>query len=339
MTKNTKHIIFPGDQVGEIECSQDKVLGSGAYGSVIYCKDDKKNGKAKVLKISHVSMDREKVFWDKTKSIPPSSWVQMYPVNYVVRNEMAMDYMNHTLNTQIPIDQTDVLTVANELVKQLDDFHSKTGFTHNDIKPDNIGWTVTNDLRLQIKFIDLGSVTHSSEKNLDGVGTTMMYTSPLMDLSTHENRKLADKWALGCTIFEMVCKFQDKDASRNPADHKLFYGSHIKNPLVSIRLIMNMPQINLEYILGLGNKYDDSKHDLEQYLTPKRELFNASTCGQLIYDLMIPVYSTVTNGGNIKPKKNDVGKKVSKKKGTVSREAGKQKNKKSKHNNKIKIKK
>ena len=326
MTENTKHIIYPDNQFGEIDCYQDKVLGSGAYGSVIYCKD-KKNGKAKVLKTSHVTMDREKVFLDKTKSIPPSSWVQMYPVKYIVRNEMAMDYMNHTLNTQIPIEQTDVLMVANELVNQLDDFHSKTGFTHNDIKPDNIGWTVTDDLRLQIKFIDLGSVAHSSETNLDGVGTTMMYTSPLTDLSTHEYIMIADKWALGCTIFEMVCKFQDDDANRNPADHKLFYGSHIKNPLVSIRLIMNMPKINLEYILGLEETYDDSKHDLKQYLNPKRKLFNKSICGQLIYKLMLPAYSHITGGGNIKPKKN-VGKKDSKMKNTASREVEKQKNKK-----------
>ena len=321
-TKNNA-IMYPDGTIKTFTCKdKQKKIGSGGYGTVIMCEDG-----TKVLKTSNLPMNREMSFMEKTKGKMATSWTQMYPVIVYPRvvtkktTQIAMDFMQHTLSARV-IAQKDLRVVAETLVRQLNDFHRQTECTHNDIKPENIGMNKKNET-FEVKFIDLGSTIHKSEQMDSTIGTTLMYNSPLEDLNNHTSRIKADKWALGCTIFEIVCKAQFPKTSE--LDHKLFYGSHLKNPLVSIRLIINMTPCNLRYILGLSETYDDSKHDFEQYLQPKRTMFKYNDCGKLIFELMNPAFDedakkkvctkSLSVRGGAKPKRNaskkkSVGKKT-----------------------------
>lgn len=59
-------------------------------------------------------------------------------------------------------------------------FLVKNSRTHNDIKPDNMIYSVYDD---KVKFIDLGSVTSVSDIGVEGIATTPMYASiPVMTI-------------------------------------------------------------------------------------------------------------------------------------------------------------
>lgn len=275
----------PSGSFHKIQCNKNGKLGTGNFGMVTKCTD---NTVLKTIFDEKNSLKTEKNFTDKTTRQTNHSWVKMYPVYKLVpvENEMIMESMDTSLD-KIRVDQSKLTSTATLLQKQLYHFHETTKFTHNDIKPANIGVRNANQLNMELKFIDLGSVTHEDDTR-DDLSFTMQYMSQIDELSIHENRKKVDRWALGCSIFEMVCKSLNPGA--NDDDCMLFGSSKFVSSFVSVKTIIDMTPCNLKYILGLSDVYDDSKHGFERYLKPKRDMFKKHATGQMIFNLMKPAF-------------------------------------------------
>jgi hypothetical protein len=313
----------PNDPKGrfhKLECDKNDKLGVGHFGRVTKCND--KTVRKSVLDEKY-SLETEKDFTDKTANKKNHSWVQMYPVYKLIKvdNEMIMESMDTSLD-KITIQKDKLSSTATLLQKQLYHFHETTKFSHNDIKPANIGVRNANQPNMELKFIDLGSVTHETDTR-DDLSFTMQYMSQIDELSSHENRKKIDRWALGCSIFEIVCKSLNPGA--NDDDCTLFGSSKFANSFVSVKTIIDMTPCNLKYILGLGNEYDDSKHGFERYLKPKRDMFQKHATGPMIFNLMKSGFdesklqsdNCKQSGGRKKGVKRSTGSDAKSKKGTT----------------------
>lgn len=282
--RNTMTLKVIQDQKGsfhKLKCNKDDTLGAGHFGKVTKCTE---NTVRKSVFDEKNSLETEKNFTENTGSKNNRSWVQMYPVYKLVpvENEMIMESMDTSLD-KIKIEKDNLNSTATLLQKQLHHFHETTKFSHNDIKPANIGVRNVNKPNMELKFIDLGSVTYESDST-DNLSFTMQYMSQLDELSVHENRKKVDRWALGCSIYEMVCR--SLNPGENEDDCTLFGSSKFMNSFVSVKTILDMTPCNLKYILGLSNVYEDSKHGFEKYLKPKRDMFKKHTTGPMIFNLM-----------------------------------------------------
>ena len=275
----------PKGSFHKLQCNKDDTLGVGHFGKVTKCTD--KTVRKSVFDEKN-SLETEKNFTENTGSKNNRSWVQMYPVYKLVpvENQMIMESMDTSLD-KIKIEKDKLNSTATLLQKQLYHFHNTTNFSHNDIKPANIGVRNVNKPNMDLKFIDLGSVTHESDTT-DNLSFTMQYMSQLDELSIHDNRKKVDRWALGCSIYEMVCRSLNKDDETKVTDDDcmLFGSSNFMNSFVSVKTILDMTPCNLKYILGLSDVYDDSKHRFEKYLKPKRDLFKKHATGPMIFNLM-----------------------------------------------------
>lgn len=275
----------PKGSFHKLQCNKDDTLGAGHFGKVTKCTE---NTVRKSVFDEKNSLEIEKKFTKNTGGKNNRSWVQMYPVYTLVpvENQMIMESMDTSLD-KIKIKEDNLTSTATLLQKQLHHFHTTTNFSHNDIKPPNIGVRNLNKPNMELKFIDLGSVTHESDPT-DNLSFTMQYMSQLDELSIHENRMKADRWALGCSIYEMVCKSLNKDDETKVTDDDcmLFGSSNFMNSFVSVKTILDMTPCNLKYILGLSDVYDDSKHRFEKYLKPKRDMFEKHATGPMIFNLM-----------------------------------------------------
>lgn len=273
-------MLFPDGETAPLSCTKATKIGQGSYGVVKRCEDEKK-----AIKETHESLEREFNFINKTKGKKSSSWIQMYKIIHVDQNKIGMDLVSKTIDNLV-IKKNNLTSFADNLISSMANFHNTSEFTHNDIKPENIG---VIGRPLACKFIDLGSAIHKDEKMDNGVGKTILF-DPVsdMDMDQHANRVKSDNWAIGCTIYETVCRVLNP--KMNHDDRHLFFASHLSNPYVSIMLISNMTPCNLKFILGLSDTYDDDKFDYEQFLLPKRQHFNRHPLGQKIYDLMFPCF-------------------------------------------------
>ncbi len=271
----------PKGSFHKLQCNKDDTLGAGHFGKVTKCTE---NTVRKSVFDEKNSLEIEKNFTKNTGGKNNRSWVQMYQVYTLVpvENQMIMESMDTSLD-KITIQKDKLSSTATLLQKQLHHFHTTTNFSHNDIKPPNIGVRNLNKPNMELKFIDLGSVTHESDPT-DNLSFTMQYMSQLDELSIHENRKKADRWSLGCSIYEIVCKSLNPGA--NDDDCMLFGSSKFMNSFVSVKTILDMTPCNLRYILGLSDVYDDSKHGFERYLKPKRDMFQKHATGPMIFNLM-----------------------------------------------------
>ena len=263
-----------------LDCIRSTKIGEGSYGVVKKCEDDNK-----AIKETNESLEREFNFIDKTKGKESSSWIQMYKIIYVDQNKIGMDLIHKTIE-DLKIKKDNLIFFADNLIKSMKEFHQQSEFTHNDIKPANIGVV---GKPLQSKFIDLGSAIHIDEKMDNSVGKTILF-DPVsdLDMDQHTNRVKSDNWALGCTIYETVCRVLNPNMKYD--DRHLFFASHLSNPYMSIMLISNMTPCNLKFILGLSDTYDDDKFDYEKFLLPKQQHFNRHPLGQKIYELMFPCF-------------------------------------------------
>lgn len=272
-----KKYVLVDDRVSALVCSSDR-MGSGAYGEIRACNLDK------VVKQGE-SFDREFEFMERTRADKNSSWVKMYRVASLEKRAFAMDAVHTTLH-QVRVPQTEVASYAHRLIRALKDFHKKTHYTHNDVKPDNIG--VMRDGA--IKLIDLGSVVHQDSRFVD-VPQTVLYT-PLMDddMNRHEVRVKSDYWAMGCTLYETVV-VANRESLRCSMDRHLFFRGDMANFRIdmSFGLMMRIGLRDLRYILGLDESFDGERIAPE-YLKRKRALFGKHPLGKKIYALMCPCF-------------------------------------------------
>ena len=277
MPTTRKKYVLVDDRTSSLVCSSE-TMGRGSYGEIRASDQDK------VVKQGE-SFDREFDFMERTRTDKNSSWVKMYRVASLERKSFAMDAVDATLH-QVRVPQTEVASYAHRLIRALKDFHKKTDYTHNDIKPDNIG--VMRDGAM--KLIDLGSVVHKDSRFVE-VPQTVLYT-PLMDddMNRHEVRVKSDCWAMGCTLYEMVV-VANRESLRCSMDRHLFFRGDMANFRIdmSFGLIMRIGLRDLRYILGLDEAFDGERIAPE-YLKRKRTLFGKHPLGKKIYSLMCPCF-------------------------------------------------
>jgi serine/threonine protein kinase len=140
-------------------CVSKEIVGEGSYGEVIKC------GSNKVIKKGD-SFDREFNFLEKTKTktTEKSPWVRMYRIATLETKRFAMDAVTTTLN-KAQIGPNNINKYTCRLIRSLKKFHAETDYTHNDIKPDNIG-VMSNG---SIKLIDLGSVLERTASHTSNI--------------------------------------------------------------------------------------------------------------------------------------------------------------------------
>ena len=292
-------LIDYGDLQNSSCCTDSgKPRDSGSFGEIKNCN----NNNSLILKTSKskTPFTRELDFINKTKMVKDfSSYAKMYKVKAQgaeLDHIIAMEKMDKVLDQLLYSEPSisNLKLCANKLINTVKSFHTNTNFSHNDIKPSNIG--ATSDVK-EIKLIDLGSTIHAEEdanKDDSVVGTTILYR-PCVDLNKydHEFNKCADLWAVGCVLFEIVA------ISNNPkaTNHYLFDMTGI-NPMMLLNLIK---LDDLKYILGV-NPYNFNQektpatplytHRLakyKDYLNEKRNLFKGHSLGTKILNLMKPV--------------------------------------------------
>jgi len=279
------------DNAEPLVCVSKEIVGEGSYGEVIKC------GSNKVIKKGD-SFDREFNFLEKTKTktTEKSPWVRMYRIATLETKRFAMDAVTTTLN-KAQIGPNNINKYTCRLIRSLKKFHAETDYTHNDIKPDNIG-VMSNG---SIKLIDLGSVLERTA-HFDHTPQTLLYTAIMEeDMDKHEARVKNDFWALGCSLYEMVVVFND-ETQRCKMDKHLFFRGDIPNFRIemSIGIMLHIKPLHLQYILGLidKDKLEQSESDRisRDYLAMKRKLFllnkneNTINIGKKIYSLMRPCF-------------------------------------------------
>ena len=260
-------------------CSSD-VIGKGGYGEIVACDNNK------VIK-KGAAFDREFEFMERTRTDRNSSWVNMYRVATLETKTFGMDAVDTTLH-QVRVSHAEIESYAHRLIRALKDFHKRTRYTHNDIKPDNIGLMQDG----AVKLIDLGSVIHEDSPFVD-VPQTLLYTVLMdADMNLHEVRLKSDYWAMGCTLFETVV-VANRESLRCSMDRHLFFRGDIANFRMdmSFGLIMRIRPRDLRYILGLGD-YFDGERIAPEYLKRKRALFGKHPLGKKIYALMCPCFDS-----------------------------------------------
>lgn len=261
------------DSTEAFVCSSN-VVNRGAYGEIRECD----NGK--VLKTAQ-SFHREFEFMQRVRSDKAASWVRMYRVATPEPNVLAMDTVHSTLD-KVRIPSTETNGYAHRLIRAMKDFHKRTEYTHNDIKPENVG--VMKDGA--IKLIDLGSVVHK-DAGFEDVPQTLLYTAIMDDdMERHEVRVKSDYWAMGCTLFEMVV-VSNRESLRCSMDRHLFFRGDVPNfrTDMSFGLIIHIRPRDLQYILGLRDTFDGERVSPD-FLKRKRELFGMHPIGKKIYALM-----------------------------------------------------
>lgn len=266
-------------EISSLICSSD-VIGKGGYGEIVSCDNNK------VIK-SGAAFDREFEFMERTGTDKNSSWVKMYRVATLETNSFGMDAVHATLH-QTRVSHAEMDTYAHRLIRALKDFHKKTRYTHNDIKPDNIGLMRDG----AVKLIDLGSVIHEDSPFAD-IPQTLLYTVLMdADMNRHEVRLNSDYWAMGCSLFETVV-VSKRERLRCSMDRHLFFRGDIANFRIdmSFGLIMRIRPRDLQYILGLNDNFDGERVAPE-YLKRKRALFGKHPLGKRIYALMCPCFDS-----------------------------------------------
>jgi len=279
------------DDEKPLVCVSKELVGKGSYGEVIKC------GSNKVIKKGISSFDREFDFLEKTrtKTSENSPWVRMHRIATLETNKFAMDAVKTTLN-KAKIEPNNINKYTCRLIRSLKKFHDETGYTHNDIKPDNIG-VMSNG---SIKLIDLGSVLDNNAK-FDHTPQTLLYTAIMEeDMDKHEARIKNDFWALGCSLYEMVVVSNDDNLRCSMNKHLFFRGDIPYFRIeMSIGIMLHIKPSHLQYILGVIDNLELSESDRisKDYLEMKRNLFSLNkneedTCkiGEKIYSLMYPCF-------------------------------------------------
>lgn len=287
------------DNEEPLVCVSKEIVGKGSYGEVIKC------GSNKVIKKGDF-FDREFDFLEKTKTktTEKSPWVRMYRIARLETKNFAMDAVTTTLN-KAQIGRNNINKYTCRLIRSLKNFHAETDYTHNDIKPDNIGVMLNGS----IKLIDLGSVLERNAQ-FDQTPQTLLYTAIMEeDMDKHEARVKNDFWALGCSLYEMVVVFND-ETHRCKMDKHLFFRGDIPNFRIemSIGIMLHIKPLHLQYILGLIDNLEQSESGRISwdYLEMKRKLFllnkneNTMNIGKKIYSLMRPCFEPEKFDKNVK---------------------------------------
>jgi len=206
-------------------CKKGTNIGSGANGRVYKCENSTKYVIKEVNDPDNLK--NEKTFITYDKKCKYKHVAKMYNVesndkaliiekvdNILsdVLDKLDVDHL-HANPQLIPLEEDKDKIERNEdiilkLINSINFLHSNVGYSHNDIKPENIGYNMNKDGTKQIKYIDMGSSQVINNMDEDGtelktLGYTYMYASPstISGKFTKTNR---DMWALAATIYEII---------------------------------------------------------------------------------------------------------------------------------------
>lgn len=198
-----------GDRIGVFVIHQ--VLGKGGYSRVFKAKH-RLQGKYFALKLFHESVNANSVvdeYQALTKlnhnNIVKFKWNDEAPSGqfYTVMEFLDGENLSAYTRTDAKLPIYRVFQVAKDILNALVSMQSlSTPILHRDIKPQNIIW----DNRNRFVLIDFNVAAYVDD-NKDFVGTNP-YLAP--DLITDDYKvnwdKSADTFALGVTLYELVCK-------------------------------------------------------------------------------------------------------------------------------------
>ena len=306
------------------KCVLGNVLGSGANGKVYECLNNTKyvlkqtddpddlKGEVNYMKLSHPS---------KYKHV-----VKMFPVaffkNRIVMDKVQnilIDYLNqpnlNILLAQPPLinstAKSDEVNLKNEriifkLIDAISFLHESVKYSHNDLKPQNIGFDVVKETE-QVKFIDMGASKPIRFQN-DGeryqeLDFTLPYASPLTidGIVSNKNR---DNWAIACTIFEIV------------AGMPLFSLTSYESIFSLVPIITGLNETKIKYLLGISQLDTDGFPIVSPYrneadvsyniLTARKHFLNnikyyaqKDKIIQFIYDNMVSGVNPLNSGGRM----------------------------------------
>jgi serine/threonine protein kinase len=213
-------------------CENSVILGQGGQGTVKVCNKPIKPITF-VVKESRggedASLVGELLYYNDTDIDKKYDFVlQMFPVlsfidttNYTIdKKKIAMPRMDMTLSTFIYNKLYNEYTfeerydVMNSLITVVKGLNNSNKYSHNDIKPENIGINVTTKDRkryFEVKLLDMGTCSKIDKikpiRPMTGINVNMTfyYASPRTWHNEQQDYK-RDQWALGCTIYEMFAK-------------------------------------------------------------------------------------------------------------------------------------
>lgn len=147
------------------------------------------------------------------------------------------------------------LEVYAKIAEAIQEFHGK-GYTHGDIKPENLAWALGENKEWVLKLIDFGSTAKNPTKNLGGTMKFWDYEA-MFDYSKkiykgadyiYKDSWKQDIWALGVTIYALenpnshsIEDFLEKNEDENPKIKAEF----IRNLVIDNKWIMDQ-KLNLK---------------------------------------------------------------------------------------------
>jgi serine/threonine protein kinase len=207
-----------------MKCTKGTNIGSGANGQVYECENNKTFVIKEVTKAEHLENEKKFITYDKKckyKHVAKMYNVEsndkaliIQKVDNILSDVLGkpdVDYL-HANPYFIPLSSKDKIErnedIILKLINSIKFLHSNVGYSHNDIKPENIGYNINKDGTKEIKYIDMGSSQVINNMDEDGtelktLGYTYMYASP-STISGKFTKTKRDMWALAATIYEIV---------------------------------------------------------------------------------------------------------------------------------------
>jgi serine/threonine protein kinase len=275
-----------------MKCTKGKQIGSGANGKVYECE----NNKTFVIKevIDPDNLKNEKKFITYDKKCKYKHVAKMYNVDGN-ENAIIIEKVDNILSDVLDNLDVDHLhanpqlgpfplegeierneDIILKLIDSIKILHSDVGYSHNDIKPENIGYNMNKDGKKQIKYIDMGSSQVINDEDKDGtdlktLGYTYMYASP-STISGKFTKTKRDMWALAATIYEIV------------AGIPLFHILSNHQFVVWLTLILSVnSESKIKYLLGINEygqdgfpiiyPYIDNRDIVQRHLNKSRSCF------------------------------------------------------------------
>lgn len=237
----------------EEQISFNKIIGHGAQGTVLSCD------KNYVLKTGTTYLTQEYEYMNDVNIEDKYRVVaRMYPVlddknvddknvdDKCNKNQVVMDKMNilnsENLNSKL-MTNDEKFKIIRGLIFATQYLNRRNKYNHNDIKPDNIGYTNEK----YIKFVDMGGATkidfkkglsYSFNYNDNEMTNTILFSIPSV-FEQIQDVYQRDMWATASTIYYIVHGSSAMISSENQAN--------------AIYVLMMLDIDGIEYMLGLSD--------------------------------------------------------------------------------------
>lgn len=188
--------------------------GSGAYGEVFLCKDQRTNENVAIKRIRDFTRDmvfgqrvlREIRLMAHLRHENLLRLIDMPPVPspdfddvYFVMPHMESD-LHRVIHSKTELTEPHIQAFVCQILRGLKYLHS-TGVCHRDLKPSNI--LVNSSCKLKICDFGLARGRLADEDHLTGYVVTRWYRAPEVMLVPKEYGDAVDLWSLGCILCEL----------------------------------------------------------------------------------------------------------------------------------------